>query len=123
MDGTEDLNDREYRAYHVVLQCIYLQEGPIKCNERGLAGRCNQDVRVFRKALAGLVDKNKLIWIGGDLFNVCAAQELHGIDMNRIRAGHGGTRRAERAAKRLKNKGEGQASLELLRSLKEKKRQ
>ena len=32
MDGTESLSDRAYRAYHVIVQMIYLNEGPIALN-------------------------------------------------------------------------------------------
>ena len=39
MDGTEGLDDGPYRVHHVVCQLIYLNEGPIALNEKGIAGR------------------------------------------------------------------------------------
>jgi uncharacterized protein DUF1376 len=61
MDGTEGLSDGEYRAYDVVCNLIYLNDGPIVVNERGFAGRCNQHLLAFRKHFQALVTKRKLI--------------------------------------------------------------
>jgi len=41
MDGTEQLDAEPYRAYHVICQLIYLNEGPVPLQFRGpYAGRC-----------------------------------------------------------------------------------
>lgn len=61
MDGTESLSDGEYRAYHVICQLIYLQEGPIVLHESGIAGRCNQHILSFRANLRKLIEKGKLL--------------------------------------------------------------
>lgn len=55
MDATESLSDGAYRAYHVICQLIYTHEGPIRMNERGLAGRCNQRVDRFLKNFNELI--------------------------------------------------------------------
>ncbi len=77
MDGTESLPDGEYRVYHVVCQLIYLNNGPIILHESGIAGRCNQHVLAFRRYLAKLVERQKLM-IGSDgkLSNRRAESEL-----------------------------------------------
>ena len=69
MDGTEGLDDGPYRVHHVVCQLIYLNEGPIALNEKGIAGRCNQSTRAFRAHLQVLLDQNKLTLIDGRLAN------------------------------------------------------
>lgn len=77
MDGTESLDDGEYRVYHVVCQLIYLNNGPIVMHESGIAGRCNQHVLAFRRNLAKLVDRQKLmIGADGKLSNRRAESEL-----------------------------------------------
>jgi hypothetical protein len=43
-----------------ICQLIYLHEGSIALNERGIAGRCCQSVQAFRKNLAALLAANKL---------------------------------------------------------------
>lgn len=69
MDGTEALGHLEYRAYHVICQLIYLNDGPISFNERGIAGRCNMRLDHFRKALAALVQGGKVRVADGVVFN------------------------------------------------------
>lgn len=83
MDGTEQLDDASYRAYHVVVQLIYLNEGPIRLNEHGLAGRCNMHILKFRKVLAGLVHVGLLQLEDGKLFNVRAKSELRRLPNRR----------------------------------------
>lgn len=61
MDGTEGLSDGEYRAYHVVCELIYLNNGPIILHESGIAGRCNQHTLAFRSNLKKLIEKGKII--------------------------------------------------------------
>lgn len=91
MDGTEALSDGAYRAYHVICQLIYLNEGPITLNERGLAGRCNQSARGFRKFLAELIGAGKLsLDEDGRLDNVRAEAELDKVYGNRRNASEGG---------------------------------
>lgn len=77
MDGTESLTDGEYRVYHVVCELIYLNNGPIILHESGIAGRCNQHVLAFRRHLAKLVERQKLmIGTDGKLSNRRAESEL-----------------------------------------------
>lgn len=76
MDGTESLSDGEYRVYHVACELIYLQEGPIVANEKGLAGRCNQHILAFRNNLNKLIKKGKLAIIDGKITNRRAATEI-----------------------------------------------
>lgn len=90
MDGTETLSDNAYRAYHVILQLIYLHEGPITLNERGIAGRCNQSVRTFKKSLQELIGFRKLTLQNGKLDNERSETELQILKTNRENAGKGG---------------------------------
>lgn len=64
MDGTEALSDGAYRVYHVVVQLIMLNEGPIARNDRGIAGRCNQTVKAFGRYLDELISIGKLTFEG-----------------------------------------------------------
>jgi uncharacterized protein YdaU (DUF1376 family) len=76
MDGTEALSDGAYRAYDVIVNLIYLHEGPITLNEKGIAGRCNQSTRAFRCHLRELFDSGKLRLDSGKLVNVRAEKEI-----------------------------------------------
>lgn len=100
MDGTEDLPDGAYRAYHVICQLIYLHEGPIALNEHGIAGRCHQHVLTFRKNLKTLIDAGKLTLVDGRLSNDRAAIELQQVANQRATSGKGG-RGSSGVAKRL----------------------
>lgn len=97
MDGTEGLDDGPYRVHHVVCQLIYLNEGPIALNEKGIAGRCNQSTRAFRAHLQVLLDQNKLTLIDGRLANSRANSELEKVAENRENAGRGGRTLRERS--------------------------
>src|SRR6266516_7358991 len=90
MDGTEGLTDGAYRAYHVIVQLIYLNEGPITLNEHGIAGRCRQSLRGFRRNLKELLTNGKLTLVNGRLRNSRADQELEKIDESRMHAVNGG---------------------------------
>lgn len=83
MDGTESLPDGEYRAYHVVCQLIYLNNGPIVLHESGIAGRCNQHVLAFRRNFSALIEKKKLIVRDGKISNPRADVELGRIHARR----------------------------------------
>lgn len=132
MDGTENLSDAAYRAYHVVVQLIMLNEGPITPNDRGIAGRCNQTVKTFTKALAELIKAGKLTMRDGRICNARAAVELSFVEKNRENAGKGGKTRAFREKARetersatpnpLENNDPSQAALEGCSSLKDKTR-
>jgi hypothetical protein len=89
MDGTESLSDGAYRAYHVIIGLIYLQEGPIVLNERGIAGRCNQRRDRFRRNLQELVDAGKLRIVGGKIENTRANDEIAKIEAKRKRIANG----------------------------------
>jgi len=132
MDGTENLSDAAYRAYHVVVQLIMLNEGPITPNDRGIAGRCNMTVKAFTKALAELLAAGKLTMHDGRICNARAAVELRFVEKNRENAGKGGKTRAfrEKAGKNesgrtsnpLENNDAGQAALNDVSSLKDERR-
>lgn len=90
MDGTESLTDGEYRAYHVICQLIYLNEGPIMLNEHGIAGRCKMHILTFRRSLAKLVELEKLHFVDGRLSNDRAATELQSVANHRATSAKGG---------------------------------
>jgi hypothetical protein len=116
MDGTEGLDDGPYRAYHVICQLIYLNEGPIALNEHGIAGRCKQSIRTFRTSLKALLDLGKLTLSEGRLDNSRAKKELENISDNRVNAGKGGVKSGEvrkSRSKALENKEPEQASLQI----------
>ena len=125
MDGTEALDDGPYRAYHVICQLIYLNEGPIALNEHGIAGRCKQSIRTFRASLKVLLELGKLTLSDGRLANSRAEKELENVAENRVNAAKGGQKSAKvRNApdNPLKNNSSDQASLPDDRSLREKTR-
>src|SRR5216683_2271656 len=57
MDATEDLDAECYRAFHVIVQLIMVNEKPIRNNERGISGRCRQSLRTYRRVIKELVEK------------------------------------------------------------------
>lgn len=121
MDGTESLDHESYRAYHVICQLIYLNEGPIALNEHGIAGRCRMSIRTFRAALQDLLDKGKLTLSDGRLDNSRTKKELEKVSDNRVKAGKGGKKSGEVRnvpAKSLKAKDLSEAALQQDRSLK-----
>lgn len=121
MDGTESLDAEPYRAYHVICQLIYMNEGPIALNEHGIAGRCKQSIRTFRASLKTLLDGGKLTLSEGRLANSRAEKELENVSENRLNASKGGHKSAEvrnSTSKPLKTNDEVQASLQEDRSLK-----
>lgn len=76
MDGTESLSDGEYRAYHVLVQLIYLNNGPIVLHESGIAGRCNQHMLAFRRNFQKLVQMGKIAVVDGKVVNQKAEEVL-----------------------------------------------
>lgn len=115
MNGTEGLDDGPYRAYHVICQLIYLNEGPIARNEQGIAGRCKMHVLRFRKCLDELVTLGKLTINPDQTIDQPRAKlELTRIGNNRVNAGLGGS--APR--KSLKENDRDEATLPRDRSLK-----
>jgi uncharacterized protein YdaU (DUF1376 family) len=119
MNGTEKLSDGAYRAYHVICQLIYLNEGPIVLNERGIAGRCNQSVRAFTRHLAELIDATKVTLENGVIFNSRAEKELEILKTNRENGKTGGEisgKVRKEAAKSLNGKGSSEAPLQVDRS-------
>lgn len=121
MDGTEDLDAEPYRAYHVICQLIYLNEGPIALNEHGIAGRCKQSIRTFRTALKTLLELGKLTLCEGRLGNSRAGKELEKVSENRVNASEGGKKSGESrnsATKSLETNNAVEATLQGGRSLK-----
>ena len=41
-DGTASLSDRAYRVYHIIVEQIMLNEGPILYHDKSLAGLSNR---------------------------------------------------------------------------------
>jgi uncharacterized protein YdaU (DUF1376 family) len=120
MDGTESMTCEQYRVYHVVCQLIYLNEGPIANNEKGIAGRCNLHLLAYRSALNHLVTSGKLTLDPlGKIANRRSVEELSRVDQNRVNAGKGG----RAARKPLNNRDEAEAPLPLQGSLIDKTRQ
>jgi uncharacterized protein YdaU (DUF1376 family) len=76
MDSTANLDDGAYRVYHVIIQKIYENEGPLTHNETALAGLCKQHPLAFRKNLKTLIDLGKLRLTKGKLTNDRARIEL-----------------------------------------------
>ena len=109
MDGTEGLSDGAYRAYHVICQLIYLNEGPIKIHERGLAGRCNQRVDHFKRNLNDLLTVGCVVSNDGLLSVYRCSNELLTILYRR-----------SSVSKSLKNKGATQPQPPLEKSREEK---
>lgn len=93
--GTVSLSDRAYRVYHVIVEEIMLNEGPVPLHERSLAGKANRSVRDFRAALDELVTFGKVSIRDGFVTNSRAEKELNGIRTNREHAANGGRKSAE----------------------------
>ena len=86
MDGTESLPDGEYRAYHVICELLYLNNGPIIAHESGIAGRCNQHPLAFRSNLKKLVERGKITFTAdGKITNKRVEIELAKIASRRRR--------------------------------------
>ena len=81
--GTSSLSDRAYRVYHVIIEEIMLNDGPVPLHERSLAGKSNRSTRDFRAALAELVEAGKVIVKDGFLHNPRAEAELDAIQKSR----------------------------------------
>jgi len=91
MDNTESLPDGAYRTHHVICQLIYLNEGPIRLNEKGIAGRCNQHILAFRKHMNLLLTSGRLTLNPDQTLSQPRANlELERIGRNRVNAGLGG---------------------------------
>lgn len=81
--GTSGLSDRAYRVYHVIIEEIMLNDGPVPLHERSLAGKSNRSTRDFRAALSELVESGKVILKDGFLHNPRAEAELDAIQKGR----------------------------------------
>jgi hypothetical protein len=95
MDATGEMSDDQYRVYHVICQLIYLNEGPIKRHDRGIAGRCNQDIRRTKRIISELVEAGYLVEMDGTLGQLRADVELSYVLRNRYVASMGGVRSGE----------------------------
>ena len=127
MDGTEELTDSEYRVYHVVCQLIYLNDGPITRHDRGIAGRCNQDVRRTKPILNRLISIGKLHEKSGQLSNDRTESELGHVEVKGgsqgVRKGFAGTTKGVDACKPLKNNNPPSATPPLEKTIEEKRRE
>lgn len=81
--GTSGLSDRAYRVYHVIIEEIMLNDGPVPLHERSLAGKSNRSTRDFRAALAELIEAGKVILKDGFLHNPRAEAELDAMQKSR----------------------------------------
>ncbi len=112
MNDTETLDHGSYRVYHVICQLIYLHEGPIKRNERGIAGRCNMHILALRAHLNHLISSGKLtVNLDGTLDQPRTNLEIHKVRLAR-----------DRSNKSLKNNDPTVAAISLEESRKEKSR-
>lgn len=93
--GTVNLSDRAYRLYHVLIEEIMLNEGPVPLHERSLAGKSNRSTRDFRAALQELVDAGKITVQDGFVSNSRCESELNTVRTNRETAANGGRNSGE----------------------------
>lgn len=78
-EGTRDLGDDAYRAYHVIVQLIYLNEGPLPFDEKEIAARCNTTTPKLRRVVAELVAAHKIWLRDGRIYNLRVLNELRKI--------------------------------------------
>lgn len=132
--GTASLSDRAYRVYHVIVEQIMLNEGPIPYHDRTLAGLANRSTRDLRMAVDELVEAGKITVADGLISNKRASDELVGVKTNRENAAKGGRTPREQSAngrrtvRELSEKhneinSETEATLHDVVSLKEKRRE
>jgi uncharacterized protein YdaU (DUF1376 family) len=88
--GTASLSSDQYRVYHIIIEQMMIDEGPIQVHERMLAGLSNMSVRAFRKALEELISMGKLVRNVGEISNFRVENELKSIRNNRENAKTGG---------------------------------
>jgi len=97
--GTGKLSDRAYRVYHIIVEEIMAQEGPIALHEKSLAGLSNRSVRDFRAAIEELIKAGKIVFDdAGRIGNGRTEKELRSIKINRENAAKGGRILRERSA-------------------------
>lgn len=97
--GTASLSDRAYRVYHVIVEQIMLNEGPIPYHDRTLAGLANRSTRDLRMAVDELIAARKITVEDGLISNKRARDELVGVKSNRENAAKGGRTPREQSAK------------------------
>lgn len=95
MDATGLMSDRAYRVYHVMIQLIMQNEGPIRLNERAQAGLAGRSTRDFRAALEEIVGLGILTIRDGFVDNSRCEKELNTIRTNREHASNGGRKSGE----------------------------
>lgn len=100
-NGTGALSDRAYRVYHVIIEEIMLNEGPIPLHERSLAGKANRSTRDFRAAIQELLTLKKIEIENGYIDNLRTKIELDDILLNRKNASLGGKNSAKSRRKLL----------------------
>jgi len=94
-EGTASLSDGAYRLYHVIVEQIMLNEGPIRLHPRMLAGLCNSRPEVItRYHLPELLKLGKVTLDGDMIWNERCRREIDQIVDNRKNAGKGGRSRA-----------------------------
>lgn len=122
--GTASLTDPQYRLYHVIVEQIYFEEGPITLHVRAIAGLCNMSTRMVRLTFAELVNLGKLsVGLDGKISQVRAEFELKNVTNNRRNAAKGGRTPRELNKNLNKNNEESRAPLQHDRSLREKRRE
>jgi uncharacterized protein YdaU (DUF1376 family) len=88
--GTASLSNDQYRVYHIIIEQMMIDEGPIRVHERMLAGLANMSVRAFRKSLEELISMGKLVRNSDEISNFRVENELKSIRKNRENAKTGG---------------------------------
>ncbi len=109
--GTVMLSDRAYRVYHVLVEEIMVNEGPVALHERSLAGKANRSVRDFKAAMEELIGFGKITVRGGFVHNSRCENELRSIRTNREHASTGGRVSGEVRKKPNENKVDEEAPL------------
>lgn len=94
--GTASLTHEQYRVYHVLVEQMMLEEGSILVHERMLSGLANMSTRSFRAVVDELVRGGKVFRDGDRLANGRVETELSAVRQNRQNASLGGRSRPVR---------------------------
>lgn len=62
--------------FHIVVQLIYLTEGPLPLNEKEIAARCNMTVPRLRRAIGSLITARKIWLRDGRVYSLRVLTEL-----------------------------------------------
>lgn len=118
--GTVGLTLEEKGAYSLVLDLMYVRGGPVPDEPRYIAGVCNCSVRKWNAIREKLIGLGKIHVVDGYLTNERAEKEieisLKDAQERAENGAKGGNKSAETRAVVSKNKGLGQAPVQLARA-------